>query len=71
MTDEQVSENISIYRDKMNEMIDGINQCGSKLMTAGQFIDFFIHDVLDYSVLNSESKNFIKINEVFEIKEVI
>ena len=41
------------------------------MMVAGQFIDFFIHDVLDYSVLNNSSKQFIKTNEVFETKEAI
>ena len=41
------------------------------MKTAGQFIDFFIHDVLDYSVLNNQSKNFIKSPECFEIREAI
>jgi signal transduction histidine kinase len=41
------------------------------MMTAGKFIDYFIHDVLDYSVLNNESNNFIKVMECFEIREVI
>ena len=40
-------------------------------MTAGQFIDYFIHDVLDYTVLNNEQNNFIKVSEVFEISEVL
>ena len=40
-------------------------------MTAGLFIDYFIHDVLDYSVLSNETNKFIKVNECFEIKEAI
>ena len=55
----------------MSQIITGLNQCGSKIRTAGSFIDFFIHDVLDYSVLNNESNNFIKVFESFEIREVI
>jgi CheY-like chemotaxis protein len=25
-----------------------------------KFIDFFVHDILDYTILNKDSKNFIK-----------
>ena len=42
-----------------------------KMKTAGQFIDFFIHDVLDYSVLNNLQNNFQKIPECFEIRDVL
>ena len=41
------------------------------MKTASQFIDFFIHDVLDYSVLFNKSKNFIKTEDNFDILEVI
>jgi len=71
MTDEQVISNINIYRIKINQIINGLDQCGAKIMTASEFIDYFIHDILDYSVLNNESNNFIKVSECFEIREVI
>ena len=41
------------------------------MKTAGQYIDFFIHDLLDYSVLIKPSENFRKINTVFDIREAI
>jgi signal transduction histidine kinase len=45
--------------------------CGEKIKTAGQFIDFFIHDILDYSVLENQEGNFIKTPECFEIREAL
>jgi hypothetical protein len=48
------------YREKLDEVMDGLKMCGSKMKTAGQFIDYFIHDVLDYTVLNNKRNNFVK-----------
>ena len=39
-----------------------------KLVSAAKFIDFFVHDILDYTVLCRDSKNFVKNMEVFNIK---
>ena len=51
--------------------MSGLDSCGSKINTAGSFIDFFIHDVLDYSILENESSKFQKVNEAFLVKDVI
>jgi hypothetical protein len=59
------------YREKLHEVMDGIKMCGSKMKTACLFIDFFIHDVLDYTVLNNNRNNFVKTLETFEVYEVI
>ena len=40
-------------------------------MTSGQFIDYFIHDVLDYTVLNNKQNKFFKKSEVFETSSVL
>ena len=40
-------------------------------MTAGLFIDYFIHDVLDYTVLNNKQNNFTKKSEIFETSDVL
>ena len=53
LTNDEVISNIDGYRKKVNNIFEGLKTCGSKMKTAGQFIDFFIHDVLDYSVLNN------------------
>lgn len=39
--------------------------------SAAKFIDFFIHDILDYTVLFKNEKGFSKNMEVFNIKEAI
>ena len=35
--------------------------------SACKFIDFFVHDILDYTLLNKESKNFMKDKKTFDI----
>ena len=62
---------ISEYRSKVNNAMCGFKVCGKKIKTAGQFIDYFIHNLLDYSVLNNDSKNFKKNPECFEIREAL
>lgn len=37
------------------------------MASASKFIDFFVHDLLDYTILNKDSKNFIKIPTVFDL----
>ena len=41
------------------------------MASATKFIDFFIHDILDYSILNEGSKNFKKNISVFNVKHAI
>lgn len=56
-----------------------MKECGKKIVSATKFIDYFVHDMLDYSILNQDEKKFTKdissfnikdkINEVIEIQE--
>ena len=39
--------------------------------SATKFIDFFVHDILDYTLLNKDSKNFTKNFTIFNIKMAI
>ena len=41
------------------------------MASATKFIDFFIHDILDYTILNEGSKNFTKNLHVFNVKHAI
>lgn len=41
------------------------------MSSASKFIDFFVHDILDYTLLNKESKNFIRNKSVFDITRAI
>ena len=39
--------------------------------TATKYIDFFVGDILDYSVLNESSENFLKDIKTFDIRKAI
>lgn len=40
-------------------------------MSASKFIDYFVHDMLDYTILNKEDKNFMKSVSNFDIRNAI
>ena len=39
--------------------------------SATKFIDFFVHDILDYTLLNKDGKNFTKNFTIFNIMTAI
>ena len=39
--------------------------------SSSKFIDYFVHDLLDYTVLSNDSQNFIKQNSEFSLNESI
>lgn len=56
---------------------EGLMECGKKIVSATKFIDFFVHDMLDYSILNQQDKEFTKditkfnvVDAVNEIREI-
>jgi hypothetical protein len=53
------------------KIFKGIQSCGKRIINAATFIDFFVHDILDYTMLNKESMNFTKNMCVFNIKEAV
>ena len=48
-----------------------IEVCGSKISSATKFIDFFVHDILDYTLLNEKEENFMPNNTLFNIETCI
>jgi signal transduction histidine kinase len=42
-----------------------------KIVSAAKFIDYFVHDMLDYTMLNKEEKNFVKSVSIFDIRNAI
>jgi hypothetical protein len=38
------------------------------MISAVKFIDYFVHDILDFTLLNKKDKNFMKDFTVFSIK---
>ena len=45
---------------KFLKIFDKIRKCGEKMVSATKFLDFFVHDMLDYTILNKDEKNFTK-----------
>ena len=41
------------------------------MVSATKFIDFFVHDMLDYTILNNAEKNFIKNVTISNINSVV
>ena len=50
---------------------NGLLDIGLKITSASKFLDFFVHDILDYSMLNKEQVNFNKNIENFDIRLVV
>ena len=55
----------------MEEIYHQIDTCSKKMVSSTKFIDFFVHDILDYTILNKDSKNFTKNITVFNMKEAV
>ena len=55
----------------MDKIYEGMQVSNKKMYSAVKFIDFFVHDILDYTILNKEEKNFTKNPAVFDIREAV
>ena len=55
-------ENIPITTIKfeLQKVYSKFQKCNKKIIAASKFIDFFVHDILDYTILNRDSKKFVK-----------
>jgi hypothetical protein len=59
--------------------LKGLFKCSKKIDSSVKFVDFFVHDILDYSMLNKKQENFLRdlvivdirtaIKEILEIQE--
>ena len=41
------------------------------MLSATKFIDFFVHDILDYTLLSREEANFSRNIDVFDIEKAV
>ena len=55
----------------LNEIVTGVQSCSKKIISATKFTDFFVHDILDYTIITKEANNFVKNITVFEIGDAI
>ena len=58
-------------RDNVYQIYQCINTCGEKMTSATKFIDFFVHDILDYTILNQDEQNFTKNITIFNLKTAV
>ena len=66
------NDNVStVIFEKLKLICEGLEINSNKMTSSAKFIDYFIHDVLDYTVLSNESAKFIKIMTKFDIREAI
>ena len=57
--------------EKLEDIHSGMAQSGKKIFSAAKFIDYFVHDILDYTILQKNSENFMKRSSVFDIRHAI
>ena len=55
----------------MLSVYTGLFNSGRKITQAAKFIDFFVHDILDYTLLNKNEVGFVKQMEVFDINKCV
>jgi hypothetical protein len=41
------------------------------MISAVKFIDYFVHDILDYTLLNKKDRNFVKDVNIFSIRVAV
>ena len=49
---------IETIKLELQKIFKKFQKSNKKLVSATKFIDFFVHDILDYTILNRESKKF-------------
>ena len=57
--------------NKIQLIYNDLEQCTNKMFTASKFIDYFVNDMLDYSVLNRDSESFNTNIGTFDIRNAI
>lgn len=60
-----------VLTSKLKRILSGLQNCGHKMSSAAKFIDYFVHDILDYTILNKEEKNFAKDLKLEDIRTTI
>ena len=58
-------------KNDLSSLHSSIHDCGNKMASATKFIDFFVHDILDYTMLNRDDKTFVKNNTIFNIETAV
>lgn len=57
--------------DEIQKCYSDLKVCSDRISSAVKFMDFFVHDILDYAVLQKDVKGFIKNSTFFDVREAI
>ena len=71
-----MNESLSKYKNLLSNkefkyLYKSLTESGRKLTSASKFLDFFVHDILDYTMLNKDETEFLKKIECFNIREAV
>ena len=57
--------------EKLQVIYNGLEKYSKKIFTASKFIDYYVHDMLDYSILIQDDESFSQNVTVFDIKNAL
>lgn len=63
----------NVVYERLKLVFEGLETNSTKITSSAKFVDYFVHDMLDYTVLtnSSDSSNFTKIISKFDIRNAI
>ena len=50
---------LDVIKSELQSVYNKFSCSSKKMIAAAKFIDFFVHDILDYTILKKESKKFV------------
>lgn len=56
---------------QLQEIEEGISRSFKKIQQAGKFINYFVHDILDFSILRQDGSKFYKNETIFDVREAV
>lgn len=57
--DHQDEKIVKITKIKLKSVVSNVEINCNKMHSSSKFLDYFVHDLLDYTILTNDSKNFI------------
>ena len=75
MLEEKKKTGKMVSIDEILERVKKISECinvsSSKLSQSVKFIDYFVHDILDFSILRKDDEKFVKDITIFDIESSV
>lgn len=62
---------IELVLEKLKLINEGLQTNATKMTNSANLIDYFVHDLLDYTILSNNMENFLKDNHRFNISDCI